>query len=48
MASEFDLIRRFFDRPARAGGRTLLGVGDDHARLRVDWSEVPASDRADR
>jgi thiamine-monophosphate kinase len=36
MASEFDLIRRFFDRPARAGGRTLLGVGDDAALLRVD------------
>lgn len=36
MASEFDLIRRFFDRPVRAGGRTLLGVGDDAALLRVD------------
>lgn len=36
MASEFELIRRFFDRPAYGGARTLLGVGDDAALLRVD------------
>ncbi|KPK06231.1 MAG: thiamine monophosphate kinase [Betaproteobacteria bacterium SG8_39] len=36
MASEFELIRRFFDRPARRGARTLLGVGDDAALLRVE------------
>jgi len=36
MASEFDLIRRFFVRPARDGSRTLLGVGDDAALLRVE------------
>jgi len=36
MASEFDLIRRFFDRPMHGGARTLLGVGDDAALLRVD------------
>ncbi len=36
MASEFDLIRRFFERPAQAGLRTLLGVGDDAALLRVE------------
>jgi len=36
MASEFDLIRRFFDRPAPPGSRTLLGVGDDAALLRVE------------
>ncbi len=32
MASEFDLIRDYFTRPAR---RTVLGVGDDAALLRV-------------
>lgn len=36
MASEFELISRFFDRPAHGGSRTLLGVGDDAALLRVD------------
>jgi thiamin-phosphate kinase len=36
MASEFELIRRFFDRPVQGGARTLLGVGDDAALLRVD------------
>lgn len=36
MASEFDLIRRFFEQPARLGARTLLGIGDDAALLRVD------------
>lgn len=36
MASEFDLIRRFFEQPTRLGGRTLLGIGDDAALLRVD------------
>jgi len=36
MASEFDLIRRFFERPGRVGARTLLGIGDDAALLRVD------------
>jgi len=36
MASEFELIRRFFDRPARGDSRTLLGVGDDAALLRVE------------
>ncbi|MEJ2174576.1 MAG: thiamine-phosphate kinase [bacterium] len=36
MASEFELISRFFDRPALGGSRTLLGVGDDAALLRVD------------
>jgi thiamine-monophosphate kinase len=36
MASEFDLIQRFFERPARAGARTLLGIGDDAALLHVD------------
>jgi len=36
MASEFDLIRRFFERPAHGGLRTLLGVGDDAALLRVE------------
>ncbi len=36
MASEFDLIRRFFERPARDGSRTLLGVGDDAALVRVE------------
>lgn len=36
MASEFDLIRRFFDRPMHGGARTLLGVGDDAALLRVE------------
>jgi len=36
MASEFDLIRRFFEQPARVGPRTLLGIGDDAALLRVD------------
>ncbi|MGW8269368.1 MAG: thiamine-phosphate kinase [Burkholderiales bacterium] len=36
MASEFELIRRFFDRPIQGGARTLLGVGDDAALLRVD------------
>lgn len=32
MASEFDIIRRFFDRPARSA---TLGVGDDCALMRV-------------
>lgn len=32
MASEFDLIRRYFDRPAKGA---VLGVGDDAALLRV-------------
>jgi thiamine-monophosphate kinase len=36
MASEFELIRRFFDRPGPRGARTLLGVGDDAALLRVE------------
>jgi thiamine-monophosphate kinase len=36
MASEFELIRRFFDRPLHGGSRTLLGVGDDAALLRLD------------
>jgi hypothetical protein len=26
----------------------LLGVGDDHARLRVDWAEVPANEEEAR
>ena len=33
MASEFELIRRYFDRPARTA---LVGVGDDCALLRPD------------
>lgn len=33
MASEFDLIRRYFTRPT---SRTALGIGDDAALLRVD------------
>ncbi len=33
MASEFDIIRRYFDRPAK---RALVGVGDDCALLRPD------------
>jgi thiamine-monophosphate kinase len=33
MASEFELIRRYFDRPPR---RALVGVGDDCALLRPD------------
>ena len=33
MASGFELIRRFFDRPVQGGARTLLGVGDDAALL---------------
>ncbi|MDX1375156.1 MAG: thiamine-phosphate kinase [Burkholderiales bacterium] len=36
MASEFELIRRFFERPALGHGRTLLGVGDDAALVRVE------------
>ncbi len=31
--SEFDLIARYFTRPAAPGGRTVLGVGDDCALL---------------
>ena len=31
--SEFDLIARYFTRPARPGGSTVLGVGDDCAWL---------------
>ena len=30
---EFDLIARYFTRPVRAGGATVLGVGDDCALL---------------
>ncbi len=33
MLSEFDLIARYFTRPARPGGAVLLGVGDDCALL---------------
>lgn len=33
MASEFDLIARYFTRPARPGARTALGIGDDCALL---------------
>jgi thiamine-monophosphate kinase len=33
MPSEFDLIARYFTRPARSGGPVLLGVGDDGALL---------------
>lgn len=33
MLSEFDLIARYFTRPARSGGPVLLGVGDDCALL---------------
>ena len=39
MLSEFELIRRYFDKAARAGGRPApgvgLGIGDDCALLRV-------------
>ncbi len=42
MASEFDLIRQYFERPARVGARTLLGIGDDAALLRVDPGMVLA------
>jgi thiamine-monophosphate kinase len=33
MLSEFQLISRYFERPARPGGRVALGVGDDCALL---------------
>ena len=36
MASEFELIRRYFERPPPAGSRTLLGVGDDAALVQVE------------
>lgn len=35
MASEFDIIKRFFDRPPK---KALIGVGDDCALLRPDAS----------
>jgi len=39
MPSEFEIIQRYFSRPAR---HALLGVGDDAALLRTDAGAVLA------
>ena len=42
MLSEFQLIDRYFKRPAKAGGPVQLGIGDDCALIQAPSDELLA------